>query len=348
MHNSFIVGWDIGGAHVKAALLDSDGFAIRVVQLPCPLWRGLDQLDATISALLTSLPRQAVRHALTMTGELADIFADRHSGVCQIAALLQEKLGAAISFYAGNLGFVSGSEVGHHAAAIASANWLASASHLAQVCDQALLIDIGSTTTDLISLAQGSPRYAGTTDAERMQQDELVYSGVVRTPLMALASRVPFAGEWQPLAAEHFATSADVYRLTGELDDADDMAETADGQGKTQADSARRLARMIGRDATDAPHAAWQALAHSFRQFHLNQLKSAAMRVYSRQRLTADAPIIGAGVGSFLARELARQLDRQYVAVDHLIQARDEASRRWAAGCLPAYAVARLAWELPC
>ena len=42
------VGWDIGGAHLKAVLLDSEKNILKALQLPCELWRGLDRLEAAI------------------------------------------------------------------------------------------------------------------------------------------------------------------------------------------------------------------------------------------------------------------------------------------------------------
>jgi (4-(4-[2-(gamma-L-glutamylamino)ethyl]phenoxymethyl)furan-2-yl)methanamine synthase len=206
-----------------------------------------------------------------------------------------------------------------------------------------LLVDIGSTTTDLIPLANGRPCHHGTTDAERMHYEELVYTGVVRTALMALGPRIPFAGEWRTLAAEHFATTADVYRLTGDLNEADDMASTADGAGKTAHDSARRIARMLGHDVNDAPHAAWIMLAHAFKQQQIERLKHAVLRCFSRNIVDAQTPIIGAGAGCFLACELARQLGRPYLDVTELLAVQADDVGRLAGICLPAYAVARLA-----
>lgn len=338
-----VVGWDVGGAHLKAALLDVRGAALQVWQLPCPLWQGLDALRQAVSSIVSQLGAQMHLHAITMTGELADIFPDRNTGVRQIADVMAEHLDGAMQFYAGHQGFVTVAGSDRHAAAIASANWLASAEFLASQVQSGLLIDIGSTTADLVPLVGGNPCHRGSTDAERMHYEELVYTGVVRTALMTLGPRVPFAGEWQPLAAEHFATTADVYRLTGDLNAADDMASTADGAGKTIQDSARRLARMLGRDLDHAPLAAWLTLAHAFKQQQVDRLKQAALRCFSRNIVDAQAPVIGAGAGRFLACELARQLGRPYLDATELLSAQTDEARRLAGICLPAYAVARLA-----
>jgi probable H4MPT-linked C1 transfer pathway protein len=159
---------------------------------------------------------------------------------------------------------------------------------------------------------------------------------------MAVTAQIPFAGEWRKLAAEHFATTADIYRLTGDLNEAEDMAETADGAGKTPHESARRLARIIGQDVNDASMDSWVSLALAFKQAQIDGLKSAVLRSISRNLISINAPIIGAGVGSFLARELAGQLDRPYIEASSLVKGNSSDDQRWAAVCLPAYAVAVL------
>lgn len=341
-----VLGWDVGGAHLKAALVNADGHALDVVQVACPLWRGISELHTVIDLVLTKLHQVPDRHAVTMTGELADIFPDRNSGVKQIVDAMAAHLKCTPLFYAGASGLVSTADASQHLAGIASANWLASADFVAAQLEQGLFIDIGSTTADFVLLRDGKPKNRGFTDAERMQYEELVYIGVVRTPLMSLGSRVAFGGEWQPLAAEHFATTADVYRLTGDLAEAEDMAETADGAGKTIENSARRLARMIGRDLNDVPTSVWIELARGFKQLQLNRLKDAALRCFSRNLIDHQAPIIGAGAGSFLIRELAQQLGRDYRDVSALIEGNTDEVRHWAGVCLPAYAVACLAAQV--
>lgn len=338
-HNA-ILGWDVGGAHLKAALVDSEGYALQVIQVACPLWLGLHELNIAIDKVLDRLSHVPEQHVVTMTGELADIFPDRYSGVIKIVEVMNTHLHWVPRFYAGRVGLVDFADTGLHLKEIASANWLASAAYIASQVKQGLLIDIGSTTADFILLSNGKPQNRGYSDAERMQHEELVYTGIVRTPLMSLGSRVPFEGEWQILAAEHFASTADIYRLTGELVESVDMVTPADGGGKTAHDSARRLARMIGRDLMDAPQQAWVELAHGFRQLQLTTLKNAAMRNLSRNLLDSQAPLIGAGSGSFLVAELARHLGRDYIDIGTHIKAHNEQTQRWASVCLPAYAVA--------
>ncbi|HEY0843302.1 hydantoinase/oxoprolinase family protein [Methylotenera sp.] len=346
MSQQRIIGWDVGGANLKAVLTNEQGHVLNAKQVYCPLWRGLNELDSAIDAIL--LEMQAESHSVTMTGELADIFTDRHSGVLAIAQTMQRKLSAInsevqLKFFAGNKGFVALDSVASVTSDIASMNWLASMQYLAQKSHEAIFIDIGSTTTDIALLNDSKPHVLGFTDAARMQFDELVYTGVVRTPLMALAQKIPFAGQVVNVAAEHFATTADVYTLTGELAPEDNMADTADGADKSVASSARRIARMVGWDAHDAPLSAWIELANAFKHAQLNLVRQAVLtKLSSQQNTEATLQLIGAGAGEFLTASLAQQLGVPYSSVSDFISAESGLIKNMAKVCFPAFAVASL------
>ncbi|OGV78433.1 MAG: H4MPT-linked C1 transfer pathway protein [Methylotenera sp. RIFCSPLOWO2_02_FULL_45_14] len=340
-----VIGWDIGGAHLKAVMLNVAGHVLAVNQVYCPLWRGLHELDLAMDVILREF--NAEKHVVTMTGELADIFPNRHAGVMQIAQFAAQKLSgqkllSTVMFYAGNQGVVTIETVEPHSAEIASMNWLASVQYIAHNVKQALFIDMGSTTTDIALISDGKVQVRGFNDATRMQCDELVYTGVVRTPLMALTQKIPFAGQQVNIAAEHFATTADVYTLTGDLALAENMAETADGAEKSIEASARRVARMIGHDAQEAPLSAWRNLAYAFKQAQLNLIKQAVLTQISRLGDCQNLHIIGAGAGEFMVGELAKQLGFKYASVSDFIYAESDAKKNMVKVCFPAYAVASL------
>lgn len=342
INKKYSAGWDVGGAHLKAALLDADGRVLKAVQMPCALWQGMEKLDQAVDAVLADFGRPVLRHAVTMTGELADIFANRKEGVRSIAAMMQQKLGAETLFYAAQHGLVRSEAVMELCGRVASANWHAGAGFAARQLRQGIFVDIGSTTADLIPFSGGRLLNQGFSDAERMREDELVYTGVVRTPLMAIARTIAFKGRLYRVAAEHFATSADVYRITGELMETEDMAATADGAGKTREASMRRLARMLGHDFEDAEDADWRQLADAFRSAQLAILEEAIAGLISRLALEPAAPLVGAGAGSFLVQTLAQKLEREYLPVESLINADSEQVRHSVAVCFPAYAVATM------
>jgi probable H4MPT-linked C1 transfer pathway protein len=337
------IGWDIGGAHLKAVLLDPQGELVDFQQLSCPLWQGLDQLEAAMLKMLNTfeVTSAQAQHAVTMTGELVDLFQHRDEGVIKIAQLTTAILGDEVLFYTMNdlahKGcFVTIERVQESTKLIASANWHASAIFLAQHLANALLVDIGSTTTDIILIEDGHVQNCGLTDAERMQRDTLIYTGVVRTPVMAIAQKLQVDGKETNVAAEHFATMADVYRLTGELSNAVDIADTPDGGPKTIEASARRLARMVGYDVEDKPIEVWHELAHCCRNKQLNQIEQ-ALKKQLNERMT----IVGVGAGNFLVKDAANSLKQRYKDLASIL---DKQFNQDVEVCLPAYAVATLAF----
>jgi (4-(4-[2-(gamma-L-glutamylamino)ethyl]phenoxymethyl)furan-2-yl)methanamine synthase len=312
-----VIGWDIGGAHVKACVLQR-GEVIDVAQWACPLWQGIDQLAAVLRAAHERWPGiDTARHAVTMTGEMADLFEDREDGVRRIAGVLQRSLtaGAAraaaggiagsIHFYAGDAGWCDGADAAAARwQAVASANWLATAGHAALRFGDGVLIDIGSTTTDLIAFGQGRVLTTSRTDAQRLASGELVYHGVVRTPLCAFAPRIAWRGVTHNVMNELFATAADVYRLTGELDAAHDVHPSADSAAKDLPATRRRLARMIGLDARDGGPAEWLAFAAAWRAAQVAELGGQLRRVMALHHVGPATTVVTAGCGDFLVRDV--------------------------------------------
>ena len=183
-----VIGWDIGGVHLKAARAD-DGRITKVAQYAAPLRAGTERLLQAFAQARAEMGG-ADRHVVTMTGELADTFASRRDGVERLAMLATQELGA-VSIYAGPAGWVHPEHAREHVAEIASANWHACAALIARKRDNALFIDLGSTTTDIIPIVDRKVAARGYTDWQRLAAGELVYTGLVRGFPMAIASRAP-------------------------------------------------------------------------------------------------------------------------------------------------------------
>lgn len=342
------VGWDIGGAHVKAAVVNEAGDIVAIFQQACPLWKGMDQLHDAVNAILRRLNAADCLHAVTMTGELVDLFEDRDDGVRQIIDAMEILIPEGkIWIFAGKEGLLDLQSIQEmHYAAIASANWLSSASLAAQKLGGGLFIDIGSTTTDILLLHDKQVQAQGYSDYRRLISEELIYTGVVRTAVMAVAQTAFDKGQEIGLMAEYFATMADVYRVTGELNEQHDQTETADGAEKTVTASARRLSRMIGCDFNAAEMLRWQQFAHHIRSQQLQKIQRGCQKQLSRHNLSQNSPFIGAGVGRFLVRQIAQNMGYPYVDFSDLFQVSAARTELSVADCAPAVAVACLAGEL--
>jgi probable H4MPT-linked C1 transfer pathway protein len=157
-----------------------------------------------------------------------------------------------------------------------------------------VLVDVGSTTTDMVAFGKGRVLGSSQSDADRLATGELVYHGVVRTPLCALTPQIVLQGRSINVMNEFFATTADVYRLTGELNPAHDLHPAADGAPKETSHTQQRLARMVGHDANDATADDWLALARAWRSAQVATLAGQLQRVMRR---TACPPRGGGGRG---------------------------------------------------
>jgi probable H4MPT-linked C1 transfer pathway protein len=334
-----VIGWDIGGAHLKAVRAENSRI-LEALQIASPLRLGLEALEAAFAQAKPKMGK-ADHHVCTMTGELADTFASRAEGVEQLAATALRALEPErTALYAGRAGFIAPQKAARHVDDIASANWHATAALVAKLQGTALLIDMGSTTTDIVPVAAGAIAARGYTDADRLACGELVYTGLVRSFVMAIAERAPVAGSWTPLVHENFANMGDVHRLAENLPEGADQMPTADGRPKTLAASRARLARMVGRDAKDGQD--WAALARWFAEAQVRTIADAAMLVLSRREVPREAPVVAAGIGVAVIGEVARRLGRSCIGFESLLDVAPHA-RAWASHCAPAAAVALLA-----
>jgi len=340
---SHISGWDIGGAHIKVARCDQNGVLKTIIQVPCPLWKGIDQLEIAIQSVFLQLNNQDDITAITMTGELVDIFPNRQAGVIRIIECLshyihQDKL----HIYGAQLAWIRSIHAGKHWQYIASRNWQASASLTAQHQVQGIFVDIGSTTCDIIAFANGKAMPNKVDDIGRQTSRELLYTGTIRTPLIALSQSAPFNGELISLAAEVFASTGDVWCLLGKLSPDTIQDLSSDELPWDNASCARRIARLLGTDSTLAPLKQWQQLAQWFAQQQCQQINAAILQVLSAHpTLALDAPIIGAGVGRFIIQQCAQSLNRPYLDFHHAI----DNTQALASDHAPAVSIALLAQQ---
>ncbi|MBA4172074.1 MAG: hypothetical protein C0511_05330 [Hyphomicrobium sp.] len=332
-------GLDIGGAHLKVALAHG-GRVVAAEQFVCPLWQGLDRLDAALAAA-RPLTTKAQLVGITMTGELSDVFENRRQGVETLVRRLTEEFGTDTRFWIGPNGFGSATDAVANHALVGSTNFLATAALVGRQISDALVVDFGSTTTDIVPVLAGAPSPRGLTDAKRQATGELVYTGYTRTAVMGIAQRAPMDGQWVTLAREYLATMADVRRILGADLAEVDLHATADGKGKTQPESLTRFARMLGRDASDAPTAAWLIAAGFVQQEQMRSIEDGVRLVLSAHHMPAGAPIIAAGIGAEAFDLMARALGRPWMTFGALVAAQPDVARKatWSA---PAAALAVL------
>jgi len=288
------IGLDIGGANIKAATSSADQTG-DAVSVPFELWRHPERLADPLAAIRNRWP-DLTTVAVTMTGELCDCFPTKRDGVRHILAAVQQVFGdLQLHVWTTNGTLMRPDWVaGNDPLLAAAANWLALAAYVGRLARRgtALLVDIGSTTADIIPLMDGQPIPTGRTDPERMRTGELVYTGVRRTPICALLG--------ERVAAEWFATAHDVYVHLGLLPPEPENRSTPDGRPMTPDLAHARLARMLGGDPEVTPAAETRALAERGFERQRALVRSGIEQVVARLSGPPQT-VIFSGTGEFLA-----------------------------------------------
>src|SRR5205085_11613866 len=127
-------------------------------------------------------------------------------------------------------------------------NWAATASLVASLFGNAILVDVGTTTTDIIPISAGRVAAIGRTDPERLLSGELLYLGAVRTPVEAIVHRVPLHDGLAGVSAESFALAGDIHVWRGDLTSEGYTTSTPDGRPATREFAGERIARIVCAD----------------------------------------------------------------------------------------------------
>ncbi len=307
-------GWDVGGAHVKAARVVwrvGGSEEVRIAVRPFEIWRGPDELPSVLAEVGDELGVQGVHAAaVTMTAELSDAFRTKREGVLFVLDGMEQAFPhTPLYLLSITEDFVPAESARRRPLDFAATNWVASALFVAERHPECILIDVGSTTTDIIPIRGGAIVAEGRTDPARLTTGELIYTGVLRTNPNTLAEMVPVRGRMCRVAAEYFTVMADAYLLLGRLSPEEYTCPTPDGRATSREAAAERLARLVCADGEMLRDEEIYTVAAYLYEKQLHQIAEGLLQVFSRLEDARDLPLVVAGVGSFLAVEVGRRLE---------------------------------------
>lgn len=330
-----IIGWDIGGVNTKAARV-AGGQVVAVRTRPYELQRAPQSFVPILCELALDLgvDGSTAAHAVTMTAELSQLFRTKREGVAfvldGVAAAFRSPI---VGVFAADGAFLAAEEARMQPLRVAAANWSATARAVARHHPDVLLIDVGTTTTDIVPIVGGVIMAEGQTDPARLACGELVYTGALRTPVEAIASQVPLGMGQAGVSAEGFALAGDVHLWRGTLMPQDYTVPTPDGRPATREFAGERLARVVCADRESMDETAVSAIADALAAAQVTRIAAAIARVRARHPSIRTAMV--AGVGIFLAEAAARA-----ASMDVITLAGDLGDA--AARCAPAAAVGLL------
>ena len=281
-----MIGIDVGGANLK--VVDEEGVHIHY----CPLWR-----ESNLAGILAGYAGEDA--AVVMSGELADGFFNKTEGISYIVRAVQQTFPDAL-FYGTDGTFHSKA-----CPALAAANWLASVDYLRQKYPDGMMLDIGSTTADIVPFARFD-ELLGMTDTLRLQRGYLVYTGMLRTPVATLASAAVIGGVRTPFSTEYFACSGDAHYVLGHITEAEYTAATPDGKEVSREACLRRLARTACADLEEIGEEGAVAIAQAFWDAQRTLVGDAVKKAAAE---AAPGEILVGGIGSPLFAPLVGGTD---------------------------------------
>jgi probable H4MPT-linked C1 transfer pathway protein len=301
-----VLGLDVGGAGIKGAIIDRAGQVAWVDARRFALWREPDKLADELQSLVRN--QRFDRIALTMTGELCDAFQTKEEGVTRIVhSVIRAFVGVPVKIWQAMGRFVDAEDAIADAWGTAAGNWLALAEYVAEILPKGewILVDVGSTTTDVIPIRDGQVIARGRSDPDRLAARELVYRGVRRTPVAAVLKDATIDGVHYPLMAELFATTLDAYLVLEKISENPNENETADGRAETFDRAIDRLSRMIGSDRTRFGKSQATELAKQVWREQQRETLDAMKHVAAASRFSDRCGIVTSGEGEWLVRSLS-------------------------------------------
>ncbi len=329
-----MIGWDIGGVNTKVARAET-GALLHARSHPYEIQRDPLALAPLLRALANAVGVSADdHHAVTMTAELSQMFRTKRDGVAFVLdAMTRAFPSASLHVFTADGRFLSPADALNEPLAVAASNWAATASIVALDHPNALLIDIGTTTTDIIPIVHARLAALGTTDPARLASGELVYAGALRTPVEAIVQHVPLGASLAGVSAESFALIGDVHVWRGDLAPDDYSVAAPDERPASREFAGERIARVVCADREMLDDRAISAIADAVADAQVDLIGRAIARV--RERHTTLQTAVVTGLGSFIATRAARQAG---LSVIQLADALGTDGAR----CAPAAAVALL------
>lgn len=311
-----VLGFDVGGANTKAAYITKHAekpISVSVAAEYFPIWKNPDNLPQVLLWLKQRLGATEIDAlGITMTAELSDAYQTKREGVHHILGCVQ---GAYPNFPLYVLNTDAELFFAEQALAeplqVASANWAATGWLVAQKLSNALVVDVGSTSTSIIPIVNGQVAALGKTDLDKLVCGELVYTGSLRTNIATITRYIPTSHGDASLSSELFSLSGDVHLVLGNITAADYTSETADGRGKTVSEALARLARVVCADTNMLSEKEILKIARFVYDRQVEQIAAAIKKayVYTKAKANSEVPVVVTGLGQdFLARKAAEQV----------------------------------------
>ena len=304
-----IIGIDVGGANLKIWRGKSESYYF-------PFWKRRDDFPE----FLRSLKIEGEKIGVVITAELSDAFKSKEEGVRFIERSIAENVSGDVYFL--NLNGELKRSV-DNPLDFSAANWVASVKYLSKIYENFVFVDLGSTTCDVIPFK--GKILAAKTDYERLKRGELLYFGMLRTPLCYLLS-------FKEISSELFSISADAMRVLGVISEEDYSCETPDGRGRSVKECMQRISRQFCADLDEMGEEEVRKISREVYEVMVAKIEKA---IWEKMESYGIERVIGCGMGEVLIEDAAKRVGAEYISLSK--EFGEEISK-----IFPAFAVAEL------
>lgn len=321
-----IIGWDIGGANIKATkiIYNQKNKKIEFVSSISKyfaMWDKTQNPKILIKEICNKL-KGADLFAITMTAELADRFFLKIEGIKYIINLFKDNFAEKELYFYNNQGkFLTIKDLENDnkkVMSLAAANWAVSASFLAEFKKDFILFDMGSSTIDLIPVIDNKITALGNTDVERLRQGELIYHGFLRSNLSNLIKEIPYQGQMIDVINEYFATTADLHLLKEIITAAEYTVKAADEGKKNKMAAASRIARMISLDLNSISKKKLDLIVNYIYNQEISLIYNKLLQLYSRFNLNLQIPLLMNKNAFYFKDDLIKRMEFNFLELSNL------------------------------
>ncbi|MCL2359869.1 MAG: H4MPT-linked C1 transfer pathway protein [Nitrososphaerota archaeon] len=311
-----VLGLDIGGANTKAVMLSTKTAEITRFRLSStyfPIWKNSQSLPDILINLKKQLgedPLDAL--GLTITAELSDVYQTKREGINNILSCVKTAFcDIPIFVLTTDAELLPIGMTEKNPLCVAAANWAATGWMMARYFNDAVIVDVGSTSTSIIPIINRHTAARGKTDLDKLICGELVYTGSLRTNVATIVHSIPTKNGVASVSSELFALSGDVHLVLENISETDYTSETADGRGKTLTEAYARLARTVCADTDMLAIQEITGIAKYIYEQQINQIATGLAKtyLYLKNNTPDRVPVIITGLGkNFLARKAAEKI----------------------------------------
>ncbi len=311
MKSSFFIGWDIGGANTKVCVFDKEFNIIEIKSKNINVWKNFKKLNDYFHEISNQYNNYNIQNFITITAESCDNFDNRRSGIISIIENCNLNIYGSKLFYSNNGKYLKYDEALLNPDSLFSTNWMLTLKYLNTLEDINLIIDVGSTTTDIIYKNMSIEENID--DHKRLANNTLFYAGVIRTPLPMLINKVSFFSKEMSLVNEVFSTTGDIFNVTNDIDFDQLDYIGADSLNYTKKNSYMRIARSLGLDYKNEIKTEIIDMSYTIKNNLIDTIYEKIKLLFNNN--IGDIKLLPIGEGNFLIKELALKYNLKYFSL---------------------------------